>query len=344
MSTAKTHLEQAGELLEYILALDLAKCNLTVCIAAGSPATGDYQFRRIKQSDKLAQKFREAINAGLAKFRDYYEENGFELHDFAAETDKPDQEIECLNLLPYDSIKKQIESVENYGDMPHFQHDERNFIDKMKFYVIRIKPTETPPNAWNNQPIYFFRQYWPSQMLSLSPKFGMLWRLQDGQYDDLSEPTFLFDRQIDCFCSEDNMFILQKNNFFDIFDISELKKVAEEMLDKLEKRDIIHNFRFFREDCLKDKNKILKLKNISTKTYMDKITVEEMEKTINHYNLKQDISVVIDPRTGRKKLNYQRGGKRWAILHLLDDAYADSLLTKRSYHLKGKREIQRKRP
>lgn len=322
-------LAEPEALLKYILTLDLAQCDIEVCIASGEPDDKAYRFRRIIQSAKLAQKFREAITEALKKYRQELDENNIELREFAAETSKPEQEVEYLNILPYDSIKQQIEPVEHYLDMAHFQHDERDFIKKMRFYVIHLKPPKGPP-------INFFQHYSPSQMLSQSPYFAALF--QHDLYDDLDQPTFLFERHIDCFSCEEHMFILQKHAFFKIFSIKELEKVARETLDKLEKKDFILNFQRFKQDCMRDPNKILKLKNISTKPYLDTLTANDLHKTIQRYDLPIQVDLVTG---GKKKLVYDPK-ERWIILHLLDDAYADSSMTRNSYYLKGKREIRRK--
>src|SRR6266498_3294235 len=306
-------LAQPATLLKYILTLDLNQCDIAVCIASGDPGDKEYTFRRVNQSQALAQKFREAVEEGLQKYRQELEDSNIELRDFTTEALKPEQEIE---------------PVEHYLDLPYFKHDERDFIKKMRFYVIRIQP------AWG-PPINFYRHYSPSQMLSQSPFFAM-W-LQKDLYEDLDQPTFLFERHIDCFSCEEHMFILQKHNFFKIFNISELEKVARETLDKLEKKDFIHNFQRFKKDSLNDKIKILKLKNISTKPYLDTLTIDDLHKTIKTYTLPIQVDIV----GGKKKLVYDPK-ERWAILHLLDDAYADSPMTMYSYYIKGKREIRRK--
>jgi Domain of unknown function (DUF4868) len=321
-------LAQPASLLKYILTLDLKQCDIAVCIASGDPDDKEYTFRLVNQSQALAQKFREAVEEVLQKYRQELEDDNIELRDFTPETIKPEQEIEYLNILPYDSIKHQVEPVEHYLDMPYFKHDERDFIKKMRFYVIRVQPSGGPA-------INFYRHYSSSQMLSQSPFFAM-WLHQD-LYENLDQPTFLFDRHLDCFSCEEHMFILQKHNFFQIFNISELEKAARETLDKLEKKDFIHNFQRFKKDSLNDKIKILKLKNISTKPYLDTLTIDDLHKTIKTYTLPIQVDIV----SGKKKLVYNPK-ERWAILHLLDDAYADSPMTRYSYYIKGKREIRRK--
>src|SRR5436853_1997088 len=273
-----TGLTQPEAILRYILTLDLEQCDIAVCVASGRAGDEVPTYRRIYQSPNLAQRFREAIEIALEKYKKGMASGDLELQDFAADTDKPDNEIEYLNFFPYDSIKKQLEPIKHYMDMSRFEHKDRIFISDMRFYVIRVQSANV------STPIYFYRIYNKSQMLSESPLFAM-WRLQEDLYDDLKEPTFLFERHIDCISYEEHMFILQKHNFYRIFNFEEFEKVAREILDKLEKKNLIHNYNRFKRDCLQDKNKILKLKNISAKTYLDTLTIEDLHSTIKQYNL-----------------------------------------------------------
>lgn len=70
---------------------------------------------------------------------------------------------------------------------------------------------------------------------------------------------------------------------------------------------------------------------------MDTLTVDDLHKTIRRYSLLIQVDII----NGKKKLVYDPK-ERWAILHLLDDAYGDSPMTSYSYYLKGKREIRKK--
>ena len=54
-------LERPATLLKYVLTLDLKQCDIAVCIASGDPDDKEYTFRRVNQSQALAQRFREAV-------------------------------------------------------------------------------------------------------------------------------------------------------------------------------------------------------------------------------------------------------------------------------------------
>ncbi len=200
----------------------------------------------------------------------------------------------------------------------------------MRFYAVRVQP---PHNA---TPVYFYRIYNHAQMLSESPLFAMLF--QNDEYRNLSEPTFLFDRHIDCISYEEDMFILNIYNFHRIFHCEEFEKVAGETLDRLEKKDFIHNYRRFKADCLKDQNKILKLCKISASAYLDALTIDDLHKTITRYTL----PIVVELIGGKKKMVYDPRRDRWAILKLLNDSYSRSSLTQTDYYVQSKREIRKK--
>ncbi len=242
---------------------------------------------------------------------------------------KEDHEIEYLNILPYDSIRKRIEPLSRPLDLPHFEHREQEFISHMRFYAIRVQPPQSAT------PVYFYRIYNAAKMLSRSPFFAML--IQNDLYRNLAEPTFLFDRHIDCISYDGDMFIFNTHNFHQMFNCEEFEKTARATLDRLEKKDFIHNYPRFKTDCLKDKNKILKLAKISSSPYLDALTIEDLHKAIIKYKLPIQVELV----GGKKKMVYDPRGKRWGILQLLNDSYSRSDMTKLDYYVQSKREIKR---
>ena len=323
---------QPATLLKDLLNLDLNKCDITVCIAARESNAQEFTYRRIKQSQSLERQFREVVSDALKQYRDAFNDGNLVLQDFTAETVKEEQEIEHLNIGLFDSIKRQIAPVKDYLDIPYFRHNERDFVRNMRFYVVCVTVPGEPES------INFYHRYSHTQMLSESSYFAMT--LHGEEYQKLEDPTFLFERHIDCFSYEGDMFILQKNNFFQIFDIGELEKVARDTLNKLELKDFIHNFQEFKKDCLRDRNKILKLCNIASGGYLDTFTIDKLHRVIKDLGLPIDVNL-IGGIGGKKKLTYN-SKERWAILNLLEDTYPKSTLTNYDYHVKGKRRIARK--
>lgn len=318
------------DILKAILTLDLARCGIDVCVASGQADDVELDYRVIQQTRGLEQKFREAIDEALTEYRKGLASGDLELQSFNVGEPQGEDEIDYLNILPYDSIRQRIEPCRHPLDLPHFAHRDRDFVAHMRFYAVRAQP---PREA---EPVYFYRVYGASKMLSQSPFFAMLW--QNDLYRDLTEPTFLFDRHIDCISYKEEMFILNTYNFHQMFNCEEFEKAALLTLDRLEKKDFIHNYTRFRQDCLKDKNKILKLCKISASTYLDDLTIEDLHRMIRQYRLPIPIEIV----GGKKKMVYNPRGKRWAILQLLNDSYARSAMTNTDYFVQSKREIHRR--
>lgn len=316
------------DILKSILTLDLTKCDIDVGIASGQADDQVLSYRRIQQTKDLEQKFREAIEEELDIYKKGMAQGDLELQSFNVGNTKEDHEIEYLNILPYDSIRRRIEPLTRPLDLPHFEHGDQEFISHMRFYAIRVQP----PNGVT--PVYFYRIYNAAKMLSRSPFFAML--MQNDLYRNLAEPTFLFDRHIDCISYDGDMFILNTHNFHQIFNCEEFEKTARATLDRLEKKDFIHNYQRFKTDCLNDKNKILKLVKISTSSYLDALTIDDLHKAIVKYKLPIRVELV----GGKKKMVYDPRGKRWSILQLLNDSYSRSDMTKLDYYVQSKREIK----
>jgi hypothetical protein len=317
------------DILVSILNLDLTHCEIAVGIASGQADDEVLSYRHIQQASDLEQKFREAIEEELNDYRKGMNQGNLELQSFNVGNTKDDHEIEYLNILPYESILKRIEPLREPLTLPHFEHSEKVFIAHMRFYAMRVQP---PRGA---TPVYFYRIYNAAKMLSQSPFFAML--VQNDLYRNLAEPTFLFDRHIDCISYEEDMFILNTHNFHQMFNCEEFEKTARATLDRLATKDFIHNYSRFKTDCLKDKNKILKLAKIAGSTYLDTLTIDDLQKTIQQYNLPIQVEMV----GGKKKMVYDPRGKRWTILQLLNDSYSRSSMTNTDYYVQSKREIKR---
>lgn len=318
------------ETLRSLMALDLAGCDLDVCVASGEANDADLRYRHVRQKPALQQRFREAIDEALNEYRKGVARGDLELQSFNVGSAKEEHEIEYLNILPYDSIRRRIQPLSDPLNLPFFQHGETAFIEKMRFYAIRVVPK--PPQS--RTPIYFYRVYNASQMLSRSRFYAMI--VQDDIYDDLKTPTFLFDRHIDCISYEGDMFIFNTHNFHQIFNSEEFKKAAVGTLDRLAQKNFIHNYKRFREDCLRDKNKILKLCKIAASSYLDALTIDALHNEIERLKLPIPVELI----NGRKMLVYNPRGDRWAILKLLNDSYAHSFMTKVDYYSPSMRSLK----
>jgi hypothetical protein len=319
----------AGELLKKILGLDLRKYEVSVALASARQNSDIPLFRRVNISPAMAKVFCDAIDAALKPFKEGTSDGNIMVRDFSVGTGDSDSEVEHLDLTDFESIVQQIAPLDDYKGLPSFEQKEVAFVQGLRFHVITV-------DGALPHPINFYRKYTRTQLLSESSLFGMRWH--EDLYDQVTEPTFLFDRHIDCISYEKHMFVLSKSNFYTIFRFLEaLEEAGRLTLKELALKDFIHPFERFERDCLNNKMKLLKLKNISMQPYLSTITVDDAERTIRDYGLE----IQLKKFGGKKKMLYDPK-KPWEILHLLDDAYLDSAMTSASYHAKGKRGVRKK--
>lgn len=81
--------------------------------------------------------------------------------------------------------------------------------------------------------------------------------------------------------------------------------------------------------------KLSKLKNIASKPYLKSVTINDLKKVIQKYNL--PIQMVGKGKDEKIKFDVS---DKWAILRLLDDDYLESVMTGNSYEVNSKRSIK----
>jgi hypothetical protein len=327
----------AQKALEHIFALDIMQCDVSVCLASEQSGSDVPRFRRADLTRKAVKQFHNALERGLESTKKDFASKDLILRPFEPDSAVEEGTIEYLQISNYTTLQEQIAPLENFAGMESLHASEHAFVHGLRFYSVIIEP---PPTAEFHEPIYYYRWYSHAFLLSDSVHHAIRWRRQQDSYDVIEEPVFLFDRHIDCFSHGDQMFILQKYYFYTIFRLEEeMKKVAEKALDELEAMELIHHFRQFKSDCLKNKNKYRILCKIYHKPYFSTLTVEMLEHVINEYQ--SPIKVEYVPSKDKRKLVYSQE-EPWAILHLLDDQYFTSPLTHIDYQAGGKNEVRRR--
>lgn len=320
-------------LLQNIFALDLRQCNLTVYLAALRPQVEDKpRFRLINLSTGAGEEFYKSIDEALKPFKEGSVNGHVTIHAFEADTVQPENEIEYLDISKYQAITDQLTALVQPAGLPSFDYGDKEFRAALRFYVLQVEPLKGPT-------VYCYRKYDDSKLLTESTQFGMH-LLHTNYYDKVTDPTLLFDRKLDCISCGKHMYVLNKSNFYTIFSFTDLlKEVALRTLDELRIKDFVHNFDRFSRDCMKNNIKILMLKNISMKSYLQTITIDDLERTIKAYE--KDLPIRVEKVNGKKKLFYNHS-RPWDILKLLDDKYVESLMTNASYEAKGKRALRKK--
>ena len=316
----------AKAVLEQLFALDLSACEVTICLASSSKDEALPRFERLLLSTELTEVFRSVATYNLAHYKREHSTGNLVLRSYAVESKPDSYEVEHLDLSAYESILEQVSPLSALADLELFQEDER-FVSGLRFYVIAVQPP-------SGDPVYFFRLYTAKKMLERSRLFAIVFN--DGVYDRITEPMFLFDHNIDCVSYNNIIFIFKKENFYEIFRFFEMiRKVAKATLDTIRATVPILNFDEFARDCESHLAKLEKLRNIAAKPYWGKITIENIKKVIERNKL----AVKIAQTDAGEMLVYDPSDK-WVLLKLLDDDYLWSLMTGHGYEVTGKRELE----
>jgi hypothetical protein len=331
----------AQETLEQIVNLDLAKCNLSVCLVAKDGNDPLPHLRKMDMTEEAAACFHDGLTQALAPVRKALKEQGLRTLAFDASQALDEQTVEYLQISDYQSLQQQVERLKQGVDAANLRGYEHPFVDDLRFYSVIVKPQD--PGF--SEPVYYYRWYSHTFMLKDAPRYALrFWSAgQPGTYDVIEEEVFLFDRHVDCISYKGQMFILQKYYFFTIFDLEEeLKKIAEKALDELERMDFIANFDQFRFDCLKHRNKYRILSKVYLKPYFPDLSMDVLEPVIDYYERPIKVEWRGNKPDLKRKMVYS-SAQPWEILHILDDQFYTSPMTDIDYQARGGKNPLRQR-
>jgi Domain of unknown function (DUF4868) len=331
----------AQETLAQILNLDLAKCDLSVCLVAKDDNDPQPRLRQIDMTKKAAENFRDGLNQALAPVRKALSDQELRALAFDPTQVIDEQTVEYLQISDYTSLQPQVERIKKAVDAENLRGYERPFVDNLRFYSVIVRP-QAPGFS---EPIYYYRWYSHTFMLKDAPQYALRFLSggQPGTYDVIEEPVFLFDRHVDCISYNGQMFILQKYYFYTIFDLEEeLKRIAEKALDELESMDFIANFGQFRADCLRHRNKYRILSKVYLKPYFPDLNIDMLEPILADYDRPIKIEWYGKKPDLKRKMLYS-SAQPWEILHVLDDQFWTSPMTDIDYQARGGKNQIRKR-
>ncbi|RXH56718.1 hypothetical protein GRAN_0028 [Granulicella sibirica] len=198
-------------------------------------------------------------------------------------------------------------------------------IDALRFYSIVISPSA-------RRHAVFLRSYSPKKELSRKTGFAAI--LGRGHYNKVETKIFLFDWKVDCFAWGGYLFIPNVSSFQRIFKYFEgLRAKAQETLDTILAQIPVSNADDFRNACIGQIQMISKLAQIARKPYLPAVTIADLRRTINEF----DLDVQIAEIDGEERLVFEGApAKRWLILKLLDDNYLGSVMTTLKYEVNSK--------
>src|SRR5579871_1235905 len=200
MTTAKT-------IFENMLMLDLGECDITVCLASALKDESMPHMQRLRLSAELTETFRSIASFTQAHYKRDFNNGDLLLHRYTFQSKPDTHEVEYLDVSAYESIATQLEPLASLADIEAFEA-EAKFVAGLRFYIIVAQPQE-------GDPVCFFRAYSHRKMLSRSRFFAMIF--DNGVYDRVTDPMFLFDHTIDCVSRDGMMFLFKKEHFHEMF-------------------------------------------------------------------------------------------------------------------------------
>ncbi|MCU1224678.1 MAG: hypothetical protein JWQ42_2771 [Edaphobacter sp.] len=307
----------AEQALESLVAVFAADVSTNVLLVAEQ--NDDTVIQRLNLDDTLAVDFRsvaqEACSYILGNLRLRPYDPGY----------KPDSdELSYIDLEDHEELAEQILQLARVQQAELFNEDEE-IIDTLRFYSIVVSPSPRRHGI-------FMRTYSPKKELTRKSGFAAI--LGGGHYNKVETKIFLFDWKIDCFAWGGFLFIHNVAAFQRIFKyFDELRAKAQETMDTILAQIPVSNADEFRNACTGQIQMISKLAQISRKPYLNAVTMADIRRTIDEFEL--DIQIVdVD---GQEQLVFETApSKRWLILKLLDDTYLGSVMTTLKYEVNSK--------
>lgn len=309
-----------------LLAADYDNADVQLCLAAVDDDNANPEFRKVQLSQNAAEQFRIIVARQMQLTLKRATRGDLRLLKYdAGAMNRPD-EVEYLTPKTEPGIWDQFAPAQSIPNLPVFAAEEE-FVAHLHFYVI--------VTDLDGEQALFFRFYTPQNELSRSSYFGF--RLSNTVFNEIHEPTFLFDMHLDCAVFRDVLYIFKKNNFQRIFRYFErVREAGREALKTVSHRVKIANYDQFAELCEGQLNMLAKLKNIAAKEYLQRVTMKDIKRVIKQFKL----PAIVAEEDGEERLVFDPEAKdRWLILRILDDDYLGSVMTKLKYEANSKRPL-----
>lgn len=314
---------------EEIADVDLDTCSIGLCFASLKKDNATADFEKLELSPGLADDFRTVVRNAFAELREDLIDEILRIREYEGTTKLDDHEIEHLELTSQEQIRAQLAPLSALLLLDPFDED-RQFLSDLRFYVIIVQPPI-------GETIYCFRYYTTRYELHRS-WFAALKGNGTGYYDDVDQPGFIFDQNIDCICRGTNMYILNKDKFQRIFQFYEyVKREADVAFGAIRERIPISNMDEFERACRQEVRMAAMLANIGSKPHLERLNIERMKRAIARY----DLPIKVVEIEGVEMLEYSPSYK-WEFLNLLNDNYLVSHMTDLDYESNSKRPMQAK--
>jgi len=316
-----------AELFNTILALDVNECDISICLASVVKNDPIPHFARLDMTEPLTEAFRLTAETFLHTYQKRLNDEGIVFKDFSTEGSLDTYEVETFDLQNYKPVLHQLNPLDAFSGLDLFDNDEK-FVAGMRFYVLVVQVPE-------GDPIYFFRIHTRQKVLSRSSLYAIL--NKEGRYDHLQESVLAFDREFDCMCRSNILFIFDKRNFQHIFRYFDtIRQEARQTLITINASVPIQNLDEMIRACEGNVSMLQKLKRVSTKPYIKNIQMKDIKRVIEVHKL--PVQIIED--NGQEKLLFDSRAKakdKYLLLRILNDDYLKSVMTDTNYEVTDKR-------
>jgi hypothetical protein len=293
----------------------------TTNVLVAADVEGSSVAQRLALHDDLAHEFRSTAGQAANDFA------AFELKPFEEGYTPEPHERFFLRLDEEESlpIRETVELVSQIAKAEQFV-EAGEMISSLRFYSIVVGSDAAQARG------VFLRAYSPKRELTRSSGFAAM--MAKGTYNRVTQKVFLFDREVDCFAWDNHLFINDIGNFRRIFRyFDQLRASAAAIVDDIAAKIPIANEEEFKAQCVGQLQMIAKLATISRRQYLSKVTMADIKRTIETFDLPvktlgsgKNEKLVFDPHPST----------RWIILKLLDDDYLGSIMTDEKYAVSSK--------
>lgn len=276
-----------------------------------------YSTVKSKIAVELTKGFREALAKAI---KNLIEDEELEIteYDPAYVSDRHSVEYISVNEIPrWGTIAGELSQKIAPDEVEY----DKKFFKSLWAYCIRIQTAGST--------FLYFRKYSQSKVLQLGGPLSFYF--SKGTFSHLEGDVFSFDEGVDCFVVGDQMGILNKNAFEQIFSYFEkYEGLAQSTLDVVKAANVLVGYEELQAACKSDSRKLKKLADIGRYVDIKKLDFDRL-KTISS---EWAVNVDIDEQT--KKITVERR-KIWGLLKLLSDDLLQSPLTNNKYVVPSKK-------
>lgn len=325
-------------LLKDFADIDLATASVAVSFASIKESTrsdaSTTTYRQLQLESLLAERFRRIVADTLDDLLTRLED-GAVVEEYQGGTGSNEDVFEHMALTSGDRVSDQIAPLAEPWDLEPFR-ERKEFLAGLRYYVISLRRADRP-----SEPIlHAFRFFTDSFQLHRTRWVATLRGHKPGYYDEVPEPGFVFDYQIDCLCRGEDMFILNRDKFQRIFRFYQfVQEEAQSVAYGIQDRIPIANLDEFLAACKRDPRMAMKVADLADLPYVRQLSMARIKRAID----RRGLSVEITERDGTEMLVYSTAHKA-QFLRLLSDDYLSSPMTYLNYEVSSKRVLKQVQP